>query len=247
CDLNLGKVALYQLSYSRVEPCILPPVRALSTALRSPSRRTGQAARRYAHPDHRVSSAAPPSSQSPTWNSGTPIQMSVPGCSGYRGLIEYSRHDSATIWAVVLILPMVATLTVARWPSSAIHSRSAETAISRPTITAAQNAIQGVGWPCTIRNRATATISLSATGSRKAPNAEYWWKRRAIQPSSQSVTAAGMNTNADAKLVHCEGMWTTATSTGISTIRSRVSQVGMVSFMSGVGGLGREHRPRAGH
>ena len=42
------------------------------------------------------------------------------------------------------------------------------------TITAAHNAIHALGWPCTIRNSAVATISLSATGSRKAPNAEYW-------------------------------------------------------------------------
>ena len=46
-------------------------------------------------------------------------------------------------------------------------------------LTAAQNAIHGVGWPCTIRNSATATISLSATGSRKAPNGVLWPRRRA--------------------------------------------------------------------
>ncbi|MCY1465589.1 hypothetical protein D9M71_837560 [compost metagenome] len=73
---------------------------------------------------------------------------------------------------MVLILPISATRTLARCPISAIHSRNADTAISRPTITAAQNAIHGVGCPCTIRNNATATISLSATGSRKAPKAE---------------------------------------------------------------------------
>ena len=75
---------------------------------------------------------------------------------------------------MVLILPMLATSTLARWPSSAIHSRSADTAISRPMITAAHSAIHGVGCLCTISNSATATISLSATGSRKAPNAEDW-------------------------------------------------------------------------
>ena len=82
--------------------------------------------------------------------------------------------------AIVLILPMLATATFLRWPISAIHSRSAETAISRPTITAAHNAIQRVGWLCTMRNRAVATISLSATGSRNAPKAEYWFQRRAM-------------------------------------------------------------------
>src|SRR5690606_40158667 len=97
---------------------------------------------------HSVSSAAIASSQSPTWNTGSPIQM--PAVERF-GLTEYSRQDSAIICAVVLILPIIATFTIARWPSSAIHSRSADTAISRPTITAAQNAIHGVGWPCTIR------------------------------------------------------------------------------------------------
>ncbi|MNW00810.1 hypothetical protein D3C71_1963540 [compost metagenome] len=65
--------------------------------------------------------------------------------TGTFGATEYSRHSSATICAVVLTLPIIATRTLARWPSSAIHSRSADTAISRPTITAAQNAIHGVG------------------------------------------------------------------------------------------------------
>jgi hypothetical protein len=62
-----------------------------------------------------------------------------------------------------------------------------------------------VGWPCTIRNSATATISLSATGSRNAPKAEDWCQRRAIQPSSQSVTAATVNTVTEAMLVHQNG------------------------------------------
>ncbi|KRG70999.1 hypothetical protein ABB29_03980 [Pseudoxanthomonas dokdonensis] len=124
-------------------------------------------------PDHRVRIAATASNQSPIWKIQSPSQISwrviIPGVA------EYSRQPSATICTMVLILPMLATLTVARWPSSAIHSRSADTAISRPTITAAQMVIQMVGLSCTIRNSDTATISLSATGSRNAPNAEYWW------------------------------------------------------------------------
>ena len=111
------------------------------------------------------------------WNTTCPIHgstcatLAAPGA----GVIEYSRQVTATICTTVLILPTVATDTRARWPISAIHSRSADTAISRPTITAAQSAIHGVGCACTIRNSAVATISLSATGSRKAPKAEYWW------------------------------------------------------------------------
>src|SRR5678816_883324 len=74
-DLNLGKVALYQLSYSRTEPAILLSVVAVSTvAGTSPARRTGQAARRYSYPDHNVSSAAIASSQSPIWKITSPIQ-----------------------------------------------------------------------------------------------------------------------------------------------------------------------------
>ena len=43
---------------------------------------------------------------------------------------------------------------------------------------------------------AAQTISLSATGSRKAPNAEVWFQRRASQPSNQSVNAAMMKAQA---------------------------------------------------
>ena len=41
---------------------------------------------------------------------------------------------------------------------------------------------------------AATTISLSATGSRNAPNADIWFSRRARKPSSQSVMPAKMNT-----------------------------------------------------
>ncbi|MDB6163797.1 MAG: hypothetical protein JWL98_1229 [Xanthomonadaceae bacterium] len=65
-DPDLGKVVLYQLSYSRAEPAILLSTAGLSTANRSPARKTGHAARRYSYPDHNVSKAAMASSQSPT-------------------------------------------------------------------------------------------------------------------------------------------------------------------------------------
>ncbi len=45
-DLNLGKVALYQLSYSRGRGGILTSRAGLSTATPSPARKTGHAARR---------------------------------------------------------------------------------------------------------------------------------------------------------------------------------------------------------
>ena len=46
-DPDLGKVVLYQLSYSRNEPAILLSVAGVSTAARSSMRSTGHAARRY--------------------------------------------------------------------------------------------------------------------------------------------------------------------------------------------------------
>src|SRR5690606_39491465 len=66
-DPDLGKVVLYQLSYSRGGSGILPSRSELSTGIPSPARKTGHAARKYARPDHSVSRAATASSQSPTW------------------------------------------------------------------------------------------------------------------------------------------------------------------------------------
>ena len=135
-DLNLGKVALYQLSYSRIFPnplhrgcmtqvfalesswsgkrdsnsrpqpwqgCALPtelfplgrrnntPLHAhvntiygldftFLRAACSSAFRLGQAAHRYCRPDHRVSSAAAASSQSPRWKTGSPSQISLVFC-----------------------------------------------------------------------------------------------------------------------------------------------------------------------
>src|SRR5690606_39273376 len=61
-DPDLGKVVLYQLSYSRVEPAILRPAHGLSILFASSARRAGQAARAYSKPDHRVRIAAAASS-----------------------------------------------------------------------------------------------------------------------------------------------------------------------------------------
>ncbi len=71
------------------------------------------------------------------------------------------------------------TATFVRAPISAIHSRNAEIAISRPIIMAAGMANNGAGLSCTSNTSATATMSLSATGSRKAPNGVVWFQRRA--------------------------------------------------------------------
>ena len=83
----------------------------------------------------------------------------------------------AAIWAAVLNLPTVATATLLRLPSCAIHSRRAEMVISRPMMMMAQMA--QVRSRRTRRMRATATMSLSATGSRKAPKSEVCFHLRA--------------------------------------------------------------------
>src|SRR3546814_1840484 len=99
---DLGKVVLYQLSYTRGGSVILPSRSELSTGIPSPARKTGHAARKYAKPDHSVSRAATASSQSPTWKTRSRMNRS---CRGARsGDTEYSRHSSATICATVLIL-----------------------------------------------------------------------------------------------------------------------------------------------
>ena len=65
-----------------------------------------------------------------TWTEGMP-RMSA-GAGGR----ARSRPVMAAIWKVVFHLPMVPTLTLARRPFSAIHSRSAEMPISRDIVSA---------------------------------------------------------------------------------------------------------------
>ena len=99
----------------------------------------------------------------------------------------------AVICATVFTLPTSATATFFDLPSCAIHSRNAEIAISRPMMMIASHASARFSW--TSRISAAATISLSATGSRNAPNALVCPQRRASQPSSQSVIAATAKTH----------------------------------------------------
>ena len=104
-------------------------------------------------------------------------------------------QDRPTICRMVLYLASWLTFTLPRWPISAIHSRSAEMAISRPMITMEHStrmtrtvSARSVAWPpsmpsspgtmivgislLTSSTSATATMSLSATGSRNAPSRE---------------------------------------------------------------------------
>src|SRR5690606_322851 len=86
---------------------------------------------------------------------------------------QFSRKTViAIIWNAVLYLPTVDTATLVRAPSSAIHSRKAETVISREIITIAAKAIEIEGCHCTKTISAAATINLSATGSKKRPKAD---------------------------------------------------------------------------
>ena len=92
---------------------------------------------------------------------------------------------------MVLSLPIECTATLACAPICAIHSRSAEMVSSRPMMMTATTASRRPS--ATSITSATHTMSLSATGSRKAPKAEVCPSRRASQPSSQSVSAAATN------------------------------------------------------
>ena len=90
---------------------------------------------------------------------------------------SYSRKGMASICTVVLTLPIMCTATLLLAPICAIHSRSAEIAISRPMMIAATPELTR---PSSSNiTSATQTSSLSATGSRKAPKAVCWPSRRA--------------------------------------------------------------------
>ena len=73
----------------------------------------------------------------------------------------------AVIWAIVLIFPNQFTLTRPDSPTFAIHSRRAETVISRPMMMKATS-MSSRSNPTSAMS-AIETMSLSATGSRKAP------------------------------------------------------------------------------
>ncbi len=89
----------------------------------------------------------------------------------------------AVIWDTVFTFPRNDTATLLLLPMRAIHSRNAEIAISRPMmITAMKPSSRPIQ---TSMISAVATISLSATGSRKAPKGDTLVQRArqvAIQP-----------------------------------------------------------------
>ncbi|MNT56380.1 hypothetical protein D3C72_1936710 [compost metagenome] len=83
----------------------------------------------------------------------------------------------ATICTVVLTLPIMCTATLLLAPICAIHSRRADMAISRPMMMSATNT--SARCRCTSTSSDAHTRTLSATGSRKAPNDEVWFSLRA--------------------------------------------------------------------
>ena len=73
--------------------------------------------------------------------------------------------------------PSMCTATLLVAPISAIHSRKAEIAISRPMMMSATNT--SARCRCTSTSKDAQTKNLSATGSKKAPNDEVWLSLRA--------------------------------------------------------------------
>src|SRR5688572_4276228 len=96
--------------------------------------RSGHAARRYEMADTRVSTAATMVSARPISNTGS---SNTPGMMGR--FQRNNMQERPTICRMVLSLPMPLTFTLPRLPISAIHSRNAEMAISRPMMTMAES------------------------------------------------------------------------------------------------------------
>ena len=85
----------------------------------------------------------------------------------------------ATICMAVFTRVVQETATRPRRFISAIHSRSAEMAISRPTMTTPGIVSHRLWWLPISSTKAVTTISLSATGSRKVPKGVVWPSLRA--------------------------------------------------------------------
>ena len=117
-----------------------------------------------------------------------PPQYVRPYVKRGRNAVSRSSATIAVICATVFTLPTNATATLFDLPSCAIHSRSAEIAISRPMMIMHSHASARSSQTRTIS--AATTMSLSATGSRNAPKADVCPQRRASHPSAQSVIAA---------------------------------------------------------
>ncbi len=151
-----------------------------------------------------------------------------------------NSNTNETICELVLYLPnlFTAAAACASGPSAAAHSRSALIVISREMITqaiAGNNHAFPAKYPAgtgtvPIKMRMVATMSLSATGSRNAPNGVLHSHFLAKYPSKKSVTDAP--TKIEKHHIH----WLenhAATSSGIATTRNRVRMVGIVHIVDG--------------
>eukprot|EP00955_Chlamydomonas_euryale_P043026 352476-Chlamydomonas_euryale.AAC.6 len=131
----------------------------------------------YSASDHCVRSVATTSSSGPA-SPATPA--SAPSAPPPSAAATSSVSDA--IWHAVFHFPhpLTATADRASGPSAAAHSRSADMVISRPVIAAAHTGTSHVfpaSGPAAIgavhrSNSTVDTMSLSATGSKNAPNAD---------------------------------------------------------------------------
>mmetsp|Transcript_9305 Transcript_9305/g.25037 ORF Transcript_9305/g.25037 Transcript_9305/m.25037 type:complete len:227 (+) Transcript_9305:250-930(+) len=118
----------------------------------------------------------------------------------------------------------------------AAHSRSADTAISRPTIAQVGSASSHAGAAASAAGvrehrstRLVHTITLSATGSRNAPNGVMASHLRASTPSSQSVIAAAtkMASAAGTGIPHVAFEQYATPTAGVARTRNQVRYVGI--------------------
>ena len=116
--------------------------------------KAGQAARTYPAAEVTVRKAEKASRPTPKSSS----LCAVVSCSARGGCTNRST-ESATIWVAVLTLPHQPTATVSRAPWEAIHSRKADTPISRQMMMAVETVTMGESRRSAMRTRAVATIS----------------------------------------------------------------------------------------
>ena len=121
--------------------------------------------------------------------------------------------------------------------------RSPVTASSRPMMTMATQA--PIMSTCTRATSAAATSSLSATGSSRVPNRVTWFRRRAMGPSSQSVSEAATKMTAAISTQRRSEEITKTMMSGTRTIRNSVNAMGrFIDLHQGSQGGPAEYRPR---
>ena len=89
-----------------------------------------------------------------------------------------------------MVFHLASSVTGNEMPRPAVTSRRALTVNSRNRISAAGTTITGLAFSASRPSTAAQTSTLSAIGSRIAPQTEVAFSFRASQPSKKSVTAA---------------------------------------------------------